>query len=150
MNRHEAQAPLKFAKDVQGPRPHQHVQRAGLLVGDEHIWVERLLFVLGVARGVQGTRQALAFRVWVRLRLAPPSELEDPRPHASPNWSDCGGGDQAALRSTRFPRRGTDPRRVRTRGRVFQRGFLACASAASSTRCSAAGTLNTKWEPSGC
>jgi hypothetical protein len=42
--------------------------------------VVTLLFVLGVARGVQGTLQALAFRAWVRPRLAPPSELEDPRP----------------------------------------------------------------------
>ena len=39
-----------------------------------------LLFVLGVARGVQGTLQGLAFRAWVRPRLAPPPELEDPRP----------------------------------------------------------------------
>lgn len=39
-----------------------------------------LLFVLGVTRGVQGTPQGLAFRAWVRPRLAPPSELEDPRP----------------------------------------------------------------------
>ncbi len=42
--------------------------------------VVALLFVLGVARGVQGTLQGLAFRAWVRPRLAPPSELEDPRP----------------------------------------------------------------------
>jgi len=39
-----------------------------------------LLFVLGVARGVQGTLQGLAFRAWVRPRLGPPPELEDPRP----------------------------------------------------------------------
>jgi len=39
-----------------------------------------LLFGLGVTRGVQGTLQGLAFRAWVRPRLAPPSELEDPRP----------------------------------------------------------------------
>lgn len=42
--------------------------------------VVALLFSLGVARGVQGTLQGLAFRAWVRPRLAPPSELEDPRP----------------------------------------------------------------------
>ncbi len=42
--------------------------------------VVALLFVLGVARGVQGTLQGLAFRTWVRPRLAPPAELEDPRP----------------------------------------------------------------------
>jgi hypothetical protein len=39
-----------------------------------------LLFALGVARGVQGTLQGLAFKAWVRPRLAPPAELEDPRP----------------------------------------------------------------------
>lgn len=39
-----------------------------------------LLFLLGVTRGVQGTLQGLAFRAWVRPRLAPPSELEDPQP----------------------------------------------------------------------
>jgi hypothetical protein len=42
--------------------------------------VVALLFVLGVARGVQGTLQGLAFKAWVRPRLAPPTELEDPRP----------------------------------------------------------------------
>jgi len=42
--------------------------------------VVALLFVLGVTRGVQGTLQGLAFRAWVRPRLAPPAELEDPRP----------------------------------------------------------------------
>jgi hypothetical protein len=39
-----------------------------------------LLFALGVARGVQGTLQGLAFRTWIRPRLGPPAELEDPRP----------------------------------------------------------------------
>jgi hypothetical protein len=39
-----------------------------------------LLFLLGVARGVQGTLQGLAFKAWIRPRLAPPTELEDPRP----------------------------------------------------------------------
>ena len=38
------------------------------------------LFAVGVARGVQGSLQGLAFRAWVRPRLAPPAELEDPRP----------------------------------------------------------------------
>jgi hypothetical protein len=42
--------------------------------------VVALLFVLGVARGVQGTLQGLTFKAWVRPRLAPPTELEDPRP----------------------------------------------------------------------
>lgn len=38
------------------------------------------LFAVGVARGVQGSVQGLVFRAWVRPRLAPPTELEDPRP----------------------------------------------------------------------
>jgi hypothetical protein len=42
--------------------------------------VVALLFVLGVAHGVQGTLQGLAFKAWVRPRLAPPTEVEDPRP----------------------------------------------------------------------
>ena len=39
-----------------------------------------LLFALGVARGVSGTLQGLAFKAWIRPRLSPPTELEDPRP----------------------------------------------------------------------
>jgi hypothetical protein len=37
-------------------------------------------FALGAARGAQGTVQGLLFRRFVRPRLAPPTELEDPRP----------------------------------------------------------------------
>ena len=37
-------------------------------------------FALGAARGVGGTWQAWVFAHVVRPRLAPPSELEDPRP----------------------------------------------------------------------
>lgn len=37
-------------------------------------------FGLGVARGVGGTWQGWLFRRFVRPRLAPPDELEDPRP----------------------------------------------------------------------
>ena len=39
-----------------------------------------LFFLLGVTRGVQGTLQGSAFRAWIRPRLTPPTELEDPRP----------------------------------------------------------------------
>ena len=39
-----------------------------------------LLFLVAVARGVQGSVQGIAFRRWVRPRLAAPHELEDPRP----------------------------------------------------------------------
>lgn len=42
--------------------------------------VTALLFVVGVARGVQGSVQGVVFRRLVRPRLAPPVELEDPRP----------------------------------------------------------------------
>ncbi|WP_199425081.1 DUF4395 domain-containing protein [Actinotalea solisilvae] len=42
--------------------------------------VVALLFVVGVARGVQGSVQGVVFRRFVRPRLAPPAELEDPRP----------------------------------------------------------------------
>ena len=42
--------------------------------------VVALLFLIGVTRGVQGTLQGLAFKAWVRPRLSPPTELEDPRP----------------------------------------------------------------------
>ncbi|WP_291886742.1 DUF4395 domain-containing protein [Cellulomonas sp.] len=37
-------------------------------------------FALGVAFGVGGTWQGWLFRRFVRPRLAPPTELEDPRP----------------------------------------------------------------------
>lgn len=39
-----------------------------------------VLFALGVARGVQGTLQGLAYQAWVRPRLSPPAAREDPRP----------------------------------------------------------------------
>ena len=42
--------------------------------------VVALLFALGATRGVQGTLAGIAFRTWVRPRLASPIELEDPRP----------------------------------------------------------------------
>jgi len=39
-----------------------------------------LLFLLGTARGVQGSVQGWVFKSWIRPRLSPPAELEDPRP----------------------------------------------------------------------
>lgn len=42
--------------------------------------VQTALFAIGAARGVQHTPHAWAFRTFVRPRLAPPSELEDPAP----------------------------------------------------------------------
>jgi hypothetical protein len=41
---------------------------------------QTLVFAVGALRGVQHTPYAGAFRVLVRPRLAPPVELEDPRP----------------------------------------------------------------------
>lgn len=38
------------------------------------------LFAVGAARGAQGSVQGLLYRRLVRPRLAPPAELEDPRP----------------------------------------------------------------------
>lgn len=38
------------------------------------------LFAIGAVRGAQGSLQGLAYRHLVRPRLAPPTELEDPRP----------------------------------------------------------------------
>lgn len=38
------------------------------------------LFAVGSVRGAQGSVQGLVFRSLVRPRLAPPAELEDPRP----------------------------------------------------------------------
>ena len=39
-----------------------------------------LLFAVGAVRGAQGSLQGIAFRTFVRPRLAPPAELEDPAP----------------------------------------------------------------------
>ncbi|HEY0186333.1 MAG TPA: DUF4395 domain-containing protein [Cellulomonas sp.] len=39
-----------------------------------------LLFAVGTARGAQGSVQGQLYRRLVRPRLAPPTELEDPRP----------------------------------------------------------------------
>lgn len=38
------------------------------------------LFAVGTVRGAQGSLQGVLFRRLVRPRLAPPTELEDPRP----------------------------------------------------------------------
>ncbi len=42
--------------------------------------VAALLFLVGAARGPQGSVQGWVFRRWVRPRLAPPLGLEDPAP----------------------------------------------------------------------
>lgn len=42
--------------------------------------VQAAFFLVGATRGVQRTPHAWLFRTLVRPRLAPPAELEDPRP----------------------------------------------------------------------
>jgi disulfide bond formation protein DsbB len=42
--------------------------------------VQAVLFAVGATRGVQHTPHAWLFRTFVRPRLAPPGELEDPAP----------------------------------------------------------------------
>lgn len=42
--------------------------------------VAAALFALGAVRGAQGTVQGWLFRTYLRPRLGPPSELEDPAP----------------------------------------------------------------------
>jgi hypothetical protein len=42
--------------------------------------LQTAVFAVGAVRGVQHTPYAAAFRRLVRPRLAPPAELEDPRP----------------------------------------------------------------------
>lgn len=85
----EALKPAPAGIDPRGPRFGAAVTAALLVItlllgtgpaATALLVVVALLFVLGVARGVQGTLQGLAFRTWVRPRLAPPAELEDPRP----------------------------------------------------------------------
>jgi hypothetical protein len=42
--------------------------------------VQAVLFLVGVARGMQNTPHAWVFRTLIRPRLAPPDHLEDPAP----------------------------------------------------------------------
>jgi Domain of unknown function (DUF4395) len=85
----EAPKPAPAGIDPRGPRFGAALTAALLVItlllgtgpaATALLVVVALLFVLGVVRGVQGTPQGLAFRTWVRPRLAPPAELEDPRP----------------------------------------------------------------------
>jgi hypothetical protein len=48
---------------------------AGVLAG-----IQAVLFAVGATRGVQRTPHAWLFRTFVRPRLSPPDELEDPAP----------------------------------------------------------------------
>lgn len=49
-------------------------------LGTALLGIAALGFLLGAARGAQHTVQGWAFRRFVRPRLAPPAELEDPAP----------------------------------------------------------------------
>ena len=42
--------------------------------------LQTAVFAVGAVRGIQHTPYAAVFRAWVRPRLSPPAELEDPRP----------------------------------------------------------------------
>lgn len=53
---------------------------AGSTAGTALLAVAVVLFVVGVARGAQGSLQGVLFRRLVRPRLAPPAYLEDPAP----------------------------------------------------------------------
>jgi hypothetical protein len=53
---------------------------AGTTAGTVLLAVAVVLFVVGVARGAQGSLQGVLFRRLVRPRLAPPAYLEDPAP----------------------------------------------------------------------
>jgi hypothetical protein len=44
------------------------------------VGLQALFFLIGVLRGVQHTPTALVFKHLIRPRLAPPADLEDPRP----------------------------------------------------------------------
>lgn len=49
-------------------------------IGTALLALSASLFLVGTARGAQHTVQGWAFRRFVRPRLAPPAELEDPAP----------------------------------------------------------------------
>lgn len=75
--------------DPRGPRFGAGVSAALLatvvVLGDQPAGVALLalavlLFAIGAVRGAQGSLQGVAFRTFVRPRLAPPAELEDPAP----------------------------------------------------------------------
>ncbi|MBC7290724.1 MAG: DUF4395 domain-containing protein [Actinotalea sp.] len=53
---------------------------AGTTAGTVLLAVAVALFVVGVARGAQGSVQGVLYRRLVRPRLGPPSHLEDPAP----------------------------------------------------------------------
>ena len=57
------------------------VLAAALLTGSPWLLaLQAVVFAVGALRGVQHTPYAWLFRRFVRPRLAPPAELEDPRP----------------------------------------------------------------------
>lgn len=84
-----AHASLPTGIDPRGPRFGAGVSAvllaAVVVLGDQPAGVALLalavlLFAIGAVRGAQGSLQGIAFRTFVRPRLAPPAELEDPAP----------------------------------------------------------------------
>jgi len=89
MNRDTSAPPAPAGIDPRGPRVGAGItafllavvvllgaSTAGLVL----LGVVAAGFALGAVRGAQGTVQGWLFRTLVRPRLAPPAELEDPRP----------------------------------------------------------------------
>ena len=52
----------------------------GSPLGTALLVLQGAVFLVGATRGVTASPYAHVFRRWVRPRLAPPAELEDPRP----------------------------------------------------------------------
>jgi hypothetical protein len=82
-------APRISAIDARGPRFGAALTAALLVAtllagtgaaGLTLLAVVAALFAVGSVRGAQGTLQGLVFRRWVRPRLGPPTQVEDPRP----------------------------------------------------------------------
>lgn len=80
--------PARAGIDPRGPRVAASltsVVLAAALVAPEPVAVtlvaaQAVVFGVGATRGIQHTPYAVLFRRGVRPRLAPPTELEDPRP----------------------------------------------------------------------
>ena len=67
---------------------------AGTPIGTLLLATQAVVFGVGAVRGPQHTPYGLAFKRWVRPRLAPPAELEDVRP---PRFAQAVGLGFAAL-----------------------------------------------------
>jgi Domain of unknown function (DUF4395) len=77
--------PVPAGIDPRGPRVAATVTSVVLALAlvTGSWWVlaaQVLVFGIGAVAGVQGSPYGWAYRRWVRPRLGPPAELEDPRP----------------------------------------------------------------------